>query len=222
MQPNKKKIALVLGALFLGMSGNTIAATGSFDITVTAIPDVTLSTVTPLTYGASMFVTLGGTCLMDASTPGDAAVDLMQYDDATLAKANYGDLSGAGCVNGTATGTPGVYKIAGIAGNTVNVTISGVNGADFDFAPNSGCIVTYENGVVADTCDPFVPGASAPKLLPLANAGESPVTGGGVGVTVLGELVFTVGGTITVGGTNGVDLAPGASFTENFPVDVIY
>jgi hypothetical protein len=226
MQPNKTKIALVLGALFLGASGNTIAATGSFDITVKAIPDVVLSTVTPLSYGATMFVTTGGTCSMNASVPGDALADKMQYDGATVAKANYGDLTGAGCVNGTMAagnpGTPGVYKIKGIAGNTVNITISGISGSDFDFAPNSGCIVTYENGTTADTCDAFVPGSSASKSLPLANATESPVTGG-TGTTGLGgELVFTVGGTITVGGTNAVDLIPGSNYTQNFPVNVIY
>ncbi|NRD71815.1 hypothetical protein HQQ94_00800 [Shewanella sp. VB17] len=212
---------LVLGALFLGISSNAIAATGSFNITVQTVPDVVLSTVTPLTYGANMFVTQGGTCFMDATTPGDALADLMQYDGATVAKANYGDLTGAGCVNGLGTGTPGVYKITGISSNTVNITISAISGADFDFAPNSGCIVTYENGAVADTCDAFVPGVSAAKLLPLDNVSESPVTGG-TGVTVAGELVFTVGGTVTVGGTNAVDLTAGTSYTQNFPVNVIY
>jgi len=218
MQKNKIKTALVLATIFLTISGHTIAATGSFTITVQTVPDVVLSTVTPLNYGANMFVTAAGACFMEASVPGDASADLMQYDGATDTKTNYGDLTGTGCVNGIGAGTPGIYKITGIATNTVNITISSITGTDFNFLPNSGCIVTYGNSTAADTCNIFVPGTSVPKKLPDANAAESPITGGS-GATVAGELVFTVGGTVTIGGT---DLSSNTPYTQNFPVNVIY
>lgn len=221
MQPKKTKIALLLGAACLvGASGAAHAATADFTITVNTIPDVVLTQVRALAYGTRMFVTAGGTCLMNAATPGDAATALMQYDDATLAAANYGALSGTGCVNGAAgSGTPGLYRIAGLAGSSVTVTITGVTGADFAFAPNSGCIVNYDGTVAADTCDAFVPGVPIARRLALANAAESPVTGGGVGVTTAGQLMFTVGGTVTVGG---VDLNPNQAYTENFTVVAVY
>lgn len=216
MQPNKTKIALLLGAVCLGASGAANAATANFDISVTTIPDVTLTEVQALSYGTTMFVTAGGTCLMDASTPGDAATALMQYDGATDAPASYGTLSGSGCVNGSG-GTPGIYKIAGITAGTVRITISGVTGADFSFAPNSGCIVNYGNSAAADSCDSFVPGVT--KTESLAAATEDAGTGGGVGTSTPGELVFTVGGTVTIGGTN---LTANQPYTENFPVTVVY
>ncbi|MCP4321442.1 MAG: hypothetical protein GY951_18530 [Psychromonas sp.] len=221
MQPNKNKIALVLGSLFLGVSGNTIAASETFTVTVQTIPDVVLTEITKLSYGSTMFVTQGQSCLMNASTPGDLIADQMQYDDVgAVAKAFYGDLTGTGCVNGTGTGTPGVYRIKGIASNTVNITISGINGTDFDFSPNSGCIVTYDNTAGADSCDAFVPGISTPKLL--AHATTEDVGTAASDPSVPGEIIFTVGGTVTIGGTAAVDLTPNQAYTATFPVNVIY
>lgn len=219
MQPNKKKLALVLGVLFLGMSGNTIAETGTFKVKVKTIPDVAIEQVTSLSYGANMFVDNAKSCLMNAATPGSLAADKMQYRGAVaVVKANYGDLTGTGCVNGPALGTPGVYKIKGIAGNTVNITIAGIATDDFSFAPNSGCVATFEGGTALDTCDAFVPGATFTKKLPLGGASEDAASGGSAGVSVAGELVFTVGGTISTLKA----LTEATAYTAKFPVTVIY
>ena len=116
MQPTKTKIALVLGAILLGASGASNAASGTYNITVSTLPDVVLTEVTALDYGASMFITSSQSCVMNATTPGDTpgtSTVNMQYTNlaAPVNATNYGDLTGAGCVNGTASGTPGLYKI---------------------------------------------------------------------------------------------------------------
>ncbi len=220
MQSKKTKIALLLGAMYLGASGAANAATANFNITVNTIPDVTLTEVQALDYGTTMFVTAGGTCLMNASIPGSAASGQMQYMRTTaVAASNYGNLTGSGCVNGTGTGTPGIYRIAGITGGSVRITISGVTGADFSFSPNSGCIVSYSgnNTDDADSCTTFVPGTQTTRTL--AAATEDDATGGNGQASVAGQLMFTVGGTVTIGGT---DLTANQSYTQNFPVTVIY
>lgn len=220
MQPCKTKISLAFGVLCLGASGIANAASATFDITATTLPDVVLSEITPLSYGTNMFVTAGGTCLMDAADPGATLASGMQYAGAVAddAATSYGVLSGSGCVNGV--GIPGKYRIKGLAGSSVSITISGVNGADFNFAPNSGCIVTYEGGTVLDTCNSFVPGiAQTGKKLALGGAAEDAAAGQGTGVSVAGEIIFTVGGTVTIGG---VDLTANQAYTQNFPVDVVY
>jgi len=227
MQPNKTKIALVIGAFFLGASGASNAATANFDITVSTLPDVVLSQVQALDYGANMFVTALGTCTMNAVQPGEGA--LMQYQSGTTegatASSNFGTLTGGGCVNGTEVATPGVYKIAGLAGTTVNITINGVSNADFGFNPNSGCIVNFDGGATLldsqDSCDAFVPGAITSTDLPAVTATEEGSAAPGFVVSAAGaaELHFTVGGTVTIGA---VDLSANTNYVQQFPVDVVY
>jgi hypothetical protein len=222
MQPNKTKIALLLGAVCLGASGAANAATADFDITVTTIPDVTLTEVQALDFGTTMYVTAGGNCLMNAATPGNAVAGQMQYTrqaGSVVAATNYGDLTGTGCVNGTGNGTPGIYRISGIPGGSVRITISGVTGADFSFAPNSGCIVNYSGDDTddGDECSTFVPGVQTTRLLAATTEDDSTAPAGQPSVP--GQLMFTVGGTVTIGG---VDLTPNQAYTENFPVTVIY
>ena len=218
MQRMKPKIALILGAAYLGASATAYAASQSFDITATTVPDVSLTEVTPLDFGTTMFVTAGGTCLMQAASPGSNLAVMQWPNNTGVAAANYGDLSGSGCVNGTGTGTPGVYKVSGVDGTAVKITITGFTGTDFNFSPNSGCIVTYngDNTDDADTCASFIPGVQ--QTVNLAATGETD-TSGSTNSAIAGEVVFTVGGTVTVGG---VDLSPNTSYAEAFSVNVVY
>jgi hypothetical protein len=220
MQPSKNKIALLTGALILGASSAANAVTEPFNITAKALPDVAITTVTPLNYNTSIFIDAGGTCLMNASTPGDLGTALMQYDGGTVATADYGALTGDGCVNGgVGTGTPGVYRVAGLSGSAIKITISNsASGGDVEFSPNSGCIVTYEGGNLADTCDAFVPGVLANKKLALDSASEDVGTGGTVGVPIEGEMIFTVGGTLSINN----ELAPNFTDTIAYNVEVVY
>jgi hypothetical protein len=218
MQPSKNKIALLTGALILGASSAANAVTEPFNITAKALPDVAITTVTPLNFNTSIFIDAGGTCLMNATFPGDLDTALMQYDGAVDAAANYGDLTGDGCVNSaTGSGTPGVYRVAGLEGSAIKITISNsATGGDVEFSPNSGCIVTYEGGALADTCDSFVPGVLANKKL--AAGTEDVGTGGTAGTSVSGQMMFTVGGTLSV--IN--ELAPNFADTIAYNVEVVY
>ena len=218
MQRIKPRLTLMLGVAYLGASATAYAASQSFDITATTVPDVSLSEVTPLNYGTTMFVTAGGTCLMQATSPGSDLADMQWPNNTGVAAANYGDLSGSGCVNGLGTGTPGIYKVTGVAGAAVKITITGFTGTDFNFSPNSGCIVTYngDNTDDADTCESFIPGVQ--ETVNLAAAAETD-TSGSTNSAVAAELVFTVGGTVTVGA---VDLSPNTAYAEAFSVNVVY
>jgi hypothetical protein len=120
-----------------------------------------------------------------------------------------------------AVANPGVYRIAGTSGSTVNITIGSLAaGGDFSFVPDEGCIVTYGTASAADsldTCATFTADNVVTTRLSLATATEE--GSAAPGVTVDGQLVFTVGGTITIGA---VDLNPATVYTANFPVTVVY
>lgn len=214
MQPNKTKIALVIGALLLGTSGASNAATGTFNITVNTIADVVLTEETPLDYGTNIFTT-AGTCVMSAVTPGH---NDMQIDSAgTAAATAYGDLSGGGCVNGAALGTPGLYKISGTGGATVNITLNGITATDFTFTPDSNAFASYgATGAAGTVADDTLGALStvAPTAVRTPDATEAAQPE----VTV-GEVLFTLGGTLTV-------LNPLTALTtynaETFVVSVVY
>jgi hypothetical protein len=221
MQPSKNKIALVTGALILGASSAANAVNESFNITATALPDVAITTVTPMNFNTSIFIDAGGTCLMNASVPGDVAANGMQYsNDGTTSSANYGDLSGDGCVNNTnGDATPGVYRIRGLEGAEVKVTISNsALGGDVTFSPNSGCIVTYGGSTAIDTCASFVPGSLTTKNLAGSVEDNSAAVIAGGDASVAGDLLFTVGGTLSI--IN--ELVPNFAGTIAFDVQVTY
>ncbi len=220
MQPSRIKISLAIGALCLGAAGVANAASQSFDVTVTTLPDLSISEVTPLSYGTNVITTSGGTCTMDADAPGHAAgLQFSAGAGATAAAANFGDLTGTACVTG-GVGTPGKYRVSGgLAGATVKITIAGVSNADFTFSPNNGCIVTY-SGTTADDADSCAAYAAPPSALSkkLAAAAEDQAALSGGEASVAGELMFTVGGTITINQT----LTPNQAYSQTFPVTVVY
>lgn len=216
MLSSNKRLCVAAAVMTLLAASVANGASLSADITASTLPDVTLVEVQPLNFGTTMYVTANGTCTMNASIPGESAQ--MQYeDDGGATATNFGKLSGTGCIN--STGTPGIYRIEGAAGINVTITINGLSpGTDFAFTP-AGCIVTYNGaggGVSSgDTCDSFVVGANISKLLP----GNSEESAGGPGHTQAGELVFTIGGTVTIGGT---DLTADQGYNGDFTVDVTY
>jgi len=214
MQPNKTKIALVIGALMLGVSATSNAATGTFDITVATVEDVKITPITELDFGANIFTTAAGTCTLDAAQP---ATDDMQMSTAAsvVAGTDYTKLDGAGCITGNA-GTPGKYKISGASDTIVNITIDPVTAADFSFTPDSNAIVNYGTtaGVDDDTLVALTPGVSLALRTP-----TTADIGGTVNNVVASEILFVIGGTLTVGAA---DLTPSTPYADVFHVNVVY
>lgn len=201
---------LIASALLLGGAGLANAASESFNVTVTTLPDLVLTQVQALSFGTNVYIDAGGVCTMDADIPGDTATQTKRAVAVTAT--GFGDLTGAGCVNGVGAGTPGLYKIAGLQGQSVSISIGGVVGTDFSFTP-AGCIATYDDGVDGDLCTTYS-GAISAQSYDLASTTD----GGDAGVTA-GELIFSVGGSITIGAS---DLTANLAYSESFPVDVVY
>lgn len=214
MQPNKTKLALIMGTLLVGASSASYSATGPQPITVQTLPDVQIFMVQDLDFGSSMFIDASQSCVMSATTPDPVA---LRFNNGAATNTAYGDLAGTGCVDGSNSGLPGIYRVEGLEGQSVSIKISSVteaNGA-FSFNPNQGCIVTYDGADTGggDQCQGFVPNAFSSSK-PLAVTADGSANG-----VVAGQLMFTVGGTITIGGT---DLSPGTPYNARFPVEVVY
>ena len=208
MQPNKTKIALIIGAIYLGVSGASFAASESFTITATTIDDLTLDEDVALDFGSNIFTT-PGTCTMNADTPGDALLQL--NGTSTAAQADFGDLSGSGCVTGLALGTPGVYTATASPGTDISITLNNVTQPDYTFEP-IGRAGNYDNTSSADgdTAIAIDTSATVTATTPSADDDDANV--------VQNELVFTLGGTLTVLNA----LVADTTVADVFTVTVVY
>lgn len=202
---------LVFSALTLASITNTNAATGTFAVAFNTVADVSITEVQPLAFGPNIFITNGGTCVLNAATPLAAT---MQSDESTLTGNNFGDISGSGCIT-TAAGVNGnqggYYRLTGSSGIDVKVTVNPASNADFDFVP-AGCVNNHDGTAAAnsDSCDIFTSGTQLTATL--ANATE----GGGSGVDT--QLMIAVGGQITLN----QELTPATAYTQDFTIVVTY
>jgi len=202
---------LLFSTFVLANMTNANAATEPFSVSFTTIADVSITQEQPLSFGQNIFITSGGSCTLDASNP---LASTMQSDLASLVGTDFGKLTGGGCVP-TAAGANGnqggYYKISGVSGIDVKITINPVLSADFDFIP-SGCVIDHDGTAAAnsDACTVFTSGTQLTSTL--ANATE----GGGSGVDA--QLMIAVGGSITLN----QDLTAGTPYTQNFTIDVTY
>lgn len=208
---NVKK-TLVAGGLLLAVSNVASAASVPFVVSVTTLPDLVLTQVQALNYGVNMYVDALGVCTMDAGVPSDTIAHIVRTAP-NATGTGFGTISGTGCVTGAADNLkPGIYKIAGLQAQPVSITIGGASSADFSFSPN-GCIATYDGSTAsADTCVAYT-GAQSAVVKPLAATADV------AGNVVAGELLFTVGGVVTIGAT---PLTANLAYSQSFPVDVIY
>ncbi len=187
------------------------AATEPFAVAFTTVADVSIVQVQPLSYGQNIFITNGGVCTLNAANPLAAT---MQSDLSTLLGTNFGDIVGSGCIT-TAAGVNGnqggYYRVSGVSGIDVKVTISSVTNADFGFVP-AGCVIDHDGTAAAnsDTCTAFSPGVQLTSTL--ANTTE----GGGSGVDA--QLMIAVGGVITLNQA----LTAGTPYTQDFTIAVTY
>ncbi|MBC3766764.1 DUF4402 domain-containing protein [Neptunicella marina] len=205
----KNNKALGLGVALLASTGVVNATSYPLPVTITAVSDVSISEDQPLDFGSIMYTAAGGTCSIDANAPADADV----LTDGLTVGGTYGDITGTGCINSTgATTKVGKFSLNGIDAQTVLISITGVAaGGDFSFVP-AGCLANYDGGAASDTCTTYSGDiTSIPK--PLAATAD---VGGSA---LVGQLGFTVGGTVTIGAT---DLNPNTDYSAKFTVDVIY
>jgi hypothetical protein len=193
MQLHKTRIALGLGVLCLGVSGTSNADSQSFNISATTIDDVILTQENGIDFGQTIFTT-AGTCLLTGNVPLDTLLQI-KPDSAINAVNGNGVLSGTACVDSVAgTGTAGTYKVSGVSGTLVNIAVSSVTETDFSFVPNSTAYGNYDQATDGDTILNLLQvGALYTASTNLADGTD----GGDAGVTEA-ELIFTVGGTLTV------------------------
>jgi len=202
---------LLLSAVILASMNSANAQIEPFAVSFNTIADISIVQDQPLSFGPNIFITNGGVCTLNAATPLAAT---MQSDESTLTGANYGDIAGSGCVTtlaGVNGNQGGYYRVTGVSGISVKVTVNPASNADFAFVP-AGCVIDHDGTAAAnsDNCLPFASGTQLTSTL--ANATE----GGGSGVDQ--QLMIAVGGTITINQA----LTSGTPYTQDFTIEVTY
>lgn len=204
MQPKNTKIALILGALFLGASGASNAVTGTFDITVNTIDDVVLTQDAQLDFGSNVKATAGQSCTMDADTPDTGDFNMVP----DVAATNFGALTGDACITGT-TGSPAEFSLTGTPGSTVVITLADVDAGDFTFTPNNNAFPVYDGATAGDALIQVAVATPTPFLVPDI-ADDDDVT--------QGLIRFAIGGDLNI--VN--ELTQSTPYTADFQVTVIY
>ncbi|MFT5852088.1 MAG: hypothetical protein ACI87J_002064 [Colwellia sp.] len=225
MQPNKRKLALVIGTILLGASSASNAQ--EFTVAVSTITDVTIATKTghDLDFGESIVIAPNTICTMTGNLPLFSDVNIVH---STPLGGTQGLLNGTGCVgDGTTVAKPGIYEVQGEPGLTLSLTISetsqfeadGVTPANYTFKPNSGCFTAYNGTATADqdTCSGYTMGAADTAIkLPVSDLAE---TEGNTGIVTPGMILFTVGGEVGIGPAG---LVANQTYATKFQVDVTY
>lgn len=224
MQPTKHLKSLLPCAIAAAlMSTATLAKIEPFAVGFTTVPDIALTPVTPMDFGAGLGLGATASCIMsfnntpgDTDYPGDVALNIASGTGA--AGGTVGTLTGVGCeASAGLTGTLGVYEISGVAGGTVKVTINDITaGTDFNWA-SAGCIGNYNDGANGDTCANIAASGSAQSVV-LATDGDTVGNAVGSGIPAPGITRIILAGTITATQTH----TAGADLSETFTIDVTY
>lgn len=224
MQLKKKKLVHKLGLAAFGVTFALTASADTFTAAVTTIDDVTITEKTALDFGTTIFTTTGN-CVMNSAAPGTTIMEYTTTADSTTEAAGYGATTGTSCVNvaGSDTSvTPGVWRVSGTTAGTVSLLITTLAqaSADYTFVPDGGCYIAFSGdaAVNGDTCTTLVPGTVVVGAT-LADVAGTEDDGGAVGTSATpGDLLFTVGGTLTVVNP----LVAETDYALTFQVDVTY
>jgi hypothetical protein len=229
MQPKLNTKRTLVAAALLSSLSNAWAATEQYTISASAIADVAISQDASLNFGTGVRVEAGQTCTLLATTPAETVIqaDLDGDGAATnTAGTNFDALdAGSDCVS-SGTISSGVYTITGEANMPVSIQLSVLTETDYTFTPGSGCVVAYDNlgdttaGTNADDADTcYTLGVGTTTGIKTGDATTTVDTDYNADVgAVNGELVFTLGGTITA--VN--ELSPDTLYTGTFDIVVTY
>jgi hypothetical protein len=221
MQLSKNIKLVVAGiAASCALSTSVQAATASYSVGFTTVPDVSIIQLTAMDFGVGLQLTAGGTCIMknvatvaDVAYVGNGILRLAPGTGVLAAGTDNADLSGA-CPSGK--GTIGVYEVTGAPGAEVQVKVNALTtGTNFNFTP-VGCISDYNNAADGDLCAAINPNTN----VPVNTAATDDVIGNatGSGAPASGKTFIAVGGSLTVAQT----LTAGTTYTEQFTIDVTY
>lgn len=224
MQLKKTKLVQKIGLAIFGVTFAYSASADTFTASVTTIDDVSITEKTALDFGTTVFTTTGN-CIMNSAAPGTTIMEYTTTADSTTPAANYGATTGSSCVNVAGSDTtvsPGVWRISGTAGGSVSLLITTLAqaSADYTYVPDGGCYIDFsgDTGVNGDTCATLTPGSVVAGAL-LADTAVNEDDGGGVGTSATpGDLLFTIGGTLTVVNP----LVAETNYPLTFQVDVTY
>jgi hypothetical protein len=232
MQPNKTKLALQIGAVVLGALCASNSYADTFTAQVTTVDDVVITERQALAFGENIFTTAGTTCVLGVGAGGTATAPgsvLMNYTD-TLAGtpgaqgANYGLLSGDGCVVGAGAAdgvTPGIWDVTGLAGGAVSILVTEIAQTDaaITYEP-SGCVVVYDGttGAGLDDCDALASGGVVSGQFADNTAAEDETVGPDTGTSTEGQFSFAVGGTISIVSA----LVAENPYDVQFQIDITY
>jgi len=224
MQPNKLSKLLLPCAIAASLiSANVLANSTTYTVGFTTVPDISITSVTPMDFGAGLGLGATASCALnfsnttgDTDYPGDVILNLAT--SAGAAGSTAGELTGTGCeASAGLTGTFGVYEVSGVAGGTVNVTINDITaGVDFNYA-SAGCIGTYDNGADGDSCT-SIAASGSPQSVILATSGDTVGNSVGSGIPAPGVTRILLAGAITATQTH----TAGQALSENFTIDVTY
>jgi len=228
MQLKKKQLVQKVGLAIFGATLALSASADTFTASVTTIDDVSITPVQDLDFGSTIKTTVG-VCSMNALLPGGI---LMEYQDVDGGAEDslYGattNTAGAACIDALGSDTsvtPGVWRISGASGTGVNLLISQIAqaSADYTFNPDGGCYVKFDNAKAAgdsDSCVTLIPGTVVPKTVAKLSNGDEAHTDDVEGIaSIAGDLLFTVGGTITIVNA----LTAETDYPLTFQVDVTY
>lgn len=224
MQLRKTKLAKQLGVAIVGANLAFFAAADPFTASVTTIDDVNITEKVALDFGTTIFTTAGN-CIMNSALPGTTLMEHTTTNELALDNAGYGATTGTSCVNvlgSDTTVTPGVWRISGTTAGIVSLLVTTIaqGSADYTFVPDGGCYIAFDGGagVDGDTCTALTPGtvvvgatlADIPGTEDDAGAAGTPATAG--------DLLFTLGGTLTVINP----LVAETNYPLTFQVDVTY
>jgi hypothetical protein len=224
MQPKfKTNKTLLASALILGLGNAFNASSDTFTVTASTVADVdaqttttTTITATELSFGAQIKPnpTAGDTCyIVGASEATEADVgatidgnntETAIVSGATTGGYSIGDIRGTGCIEDTAgdqSGSVMLVSINAADSSTVSVSIPDVVGTGWTYSAGAeSCVMKYNGGTAADTCETFDSTTSITGVR-MQKAMTSEFPANAAATDIAGETRVLVAGTLTFDGT---------------------